>query len=554
MEEKIKQSIIKAIQQLQQSGEWRSLEIPKIEIEIPVDGKYGDFSSNIAMRLAPILQKEPIDIAARIAEQIFLSGVVGPEANFQKVNATYPGFLNFFLASACLAETVQQILRKGASFGRTNAGKRRKVLIEFISANPTGPLTLPNARGGFLGDTLANVYEFAGYNVTREYYVNDRGRQIEILGESVARRYLQTQGVNVPFPEELYQGGYIADLVKKIEWKDYKLTNSKKLEWVKERITKQALDLMLKDIQRVVKEKMKITFDDWFSEKKLYEDGYVDKAYKLLKKNGYVYEKEGAAWLATLKFGDEKDRVIIKSNGEGSYLHGDAALFYERAFKRKFNEVILIIGADHHGFEKRMKALPKMFNSETALDLIFIQLVTLTRQGKEVRMSKRAGNFVTIDDLIAEIGHDVARFFFLMSSADRHMNFDLDLAKEQSEKNPVFYVQYAHARICSILREAEKYLPPQKGQIVVAHDAERALVKLLLVFPGLIASIVANYEVHHLTHYALDLARAFHHFYDNCRVIDNGKVDLARYSIIRAAQIVLANTLALMGITAPEKM
>lgn len=559
IEAQIRNDISEAITRLQKSGEWPQFDVPVISVIQPVDSKHGDFSSTIAMQLAGLVGKHPIAIAEE------LQGIVRKQ--YSDVQVVHPGFINFFVSNEQLGQSVAAILDAGETYGQSTLGHGGKVLLEFISANPTGPLTLPNGRGGYLGDVLANVMTALGYEVIREYYVNDRGNQIDILGESVARRYLQSQGLNVPYAENLYQGEYIADLAKRVELKDYKLTNSKKMAWVKDRIKQQALKFMLEEIRRVVEQKMHIHYDNWFSEKSLYDSGLVDMVVDKLRERGHVYEQDGAWWLKTSAFGDDKDRVVVKQTGEGSYLQGDIALFYDRSFERKFDHIVTILGADHHGYEKRMKALPRMFDTQTTYDIIFIQMATLMKDGEEVRMSKRAGNFVTIEELIDEVGNDVARFFFLMYTPDRHMNFDLGLAKEQSQKNPVYYVQYAHARLCSVLREVNargvalteghsvaSSVDPVASPVVLTHEAERALVKQLLKLPPLLESISHNYEAHHLTTYAMETARSFHHFYDHCRVIDEEVVNPSRVALVRATRVVLAKTLGLLGVAAPEKM
>ncbi|PIW36609.1 MAG: arginine--tRNA ligase, partial [Candidatus Kerfeldbacteria bacterium CG15_BIG_FIL_POST_REV_8_21_14_020_45_12] len=534
-----------AIESLVKDGTWPELTLPDIRLDRPDQEVHGDFASNISMQLAPQVKKSPLEIAGDIKDRL--------TGEYDKVQIVHPGFLNIFVGSSQLAIELAAILEAGDGYGDSEEGKGQKILLEFISANPTGPLTLPNGRGGYLGDVLARAHKALGYKVTTEYYVNDRGNQIDILGESVARRWLQKQGVNVPYPEELYQGDYISDLADQLEMKDYKLTNLKKMEWVKGRVKELALQLMLKEIQRVVKDKMKIKFDVWNSEKQIYDQKLPEVMLAKLQEIGSVYQQEGATWLKTSEFGDDKDRVLIKSSGEGAYLQGDLSLFYERSFTRRQNKVIVILGADHHGYEKRLKALPKLLKSDTEFDLIFTQMATLMKDGQEVRMSKRKGNFVTIEELIDEVGNDVARFFFLMYSANRHLNFDLDLAKEESDKNPVFYVQYAYARICSVLREVHKATPVTHQDLKITEDAERELIKTLLVLPGLLHDVVENYEAHHLTTYAMAVARAFHHFYAHCRVIDQGEINPSRVALVKATKLVLKKTLDTLGVAAPEK-
>lgn len=542
----IQKDIVHAVEALQKSGHWPAAQLPEIRIDIPAEESHGDFSSPAAMQLASVLRKSPLEIANDIKSQL--------QGEYDHVQIVHPGFLNFFVSSTQRGTELKEIIKKGEAYGKANIGHRQKVLLEFISANPTGPLTLPNGRGGYLGDVLSNVLSELGYAVIREYYINDRGNQIDLLGESVVRRYLQSMRINVPYSEECYQGEYINDIAQQIEWKDYKLTNLKKIEWIRDRVKTQALALMLAEIKRVVKEKMQITYDNWMSEKSLYDAGLPEKVLKTLQEKDAVYEKDGAQWVRTSNYGDDKDRVLVKTSGEGAYMQGDFALVYERAFERKVRKVILILGADHHGYEKRLKAIPQLLGADMQFDIIFTQMATLMKDGEEIRMSKRKGNFVTIEELIDEVGNDVARFFFLMYSSDRHMNFDLGLAKEKSDNNPVYYVQYAHARLCSILREVEKLGTPVLKDVTVEHAAEKALLKQLHAFPTLLQSVGQTYEVNHLATYAVDLARAFHHFYGNCRVIDNDVVNPSRYALILATKQVLQKTLTLLGVSAPEKM
>ncbi|OGY85805.1 MAG: arginine--tRNA ligase [Candidatus Kerfeldbacteria bacterium RIFOXYA2_FULL_38_24] len=547
MKNNIIDDITQAIYGLQHEGGWPNFALPKFVVEKPNDKTHGDFACNIALQLAPVLKKSPLEIAEEIREHL-------NAGQYDEVQIAPPGFLNFFSANVQFAQAVQEILDKKEKYGSSNQGAQAKVLLEFISANPTGPLTLPNGRGGYLGDVLSNVYQDQGFDVSREYYINDRGHQIDMLGESVMRRYLQSQGINVAYDEELYQGAYIKELAQKIELEDYKLSNPEKMEWIKKRVKELALNLMLTEIKRVVTHKMEIHYDSWFSEKSMYDLNLPKMILAKLKEKSAIYEKDGAVWLKTTKHGDDKDRVLIKSSGEGAYMQGDVALFYHRAFERKFQKIILILGADHHGYEKRLKAIPPLLQSDTRFDIIFTQMVTLMKGKEEMRMSKRKGDFVTIEELIDEVGNDVTRFFFLMYSSDRQMTFDLSLACEKSEKNPVFYVQYAHARICSMLKNAEKEGVPALEKIVISHAAERSLARELMRLPEILEEVVRTYEAHHLTTYAQDLARAFHHFYDKCRVIDNDQVLASRYQLVKATQIVLAKTLKILGVSAPEKM
>ncbi len=517
------------------------------EIEHPKEKRFGDYSTNIAMQLAGELDQEAMEIGKKLVKKIKWPAAV------DKVTVAAPGFLNFYLSENWLCRQITQFL-KNKKFGDSLIGQGKKTQIEFISANPTGPLHIGNGRGAYMGDALGNVLKTAGYKVQREYYLNDMGKQVEILGESVRIRYFQNQGINLKFPEHGYKGKYINELAKKLKMVDnYKL---KDVEKVKERIRDRALKIMVESIKKVVEKEMKVKFDKWFSEKSLYNKGIVEKVFETLKERKLLYKSEGAIYVKTTLYGDDKDRVLVKNDSEPTYFLSDIAYHFEKIALRKFDKVIDIWGADHHGHQVRMQAIMRALGYEGKLDIIIYQLVRLIENGQEVKMSKRSGTFVTLEELIKKVGNDVARFFFLMYSADTHMDFDLNLAKEKSEKNPVYYVQYAHARICSIIKNALKLhrKPKAHNPQKLAKKEEFDLLKELIKFPEVIEEIAETYEIHKLPFYAQNLASRFHDFYTNCRVIEDDNLNVKRFELIKLTKFVLAKTLNLMGISAPERM
>ena len=510
----------------------------EVEVERSTKAIYGDYASNIAM----VLKKNPQEIAkaikpateplqeARGKKRIkFFSPIL------DKIEVRN-GFINFFISKEYLQKQVGEILKSKDEFGKLKIGKRQKVNIEFVSANPTGPLTLGNGRGGFCGDVLANVLSTAGFNTEREYYINDTGEQVRKLGHSV-----------LGDKEAVYRGKYIEDLNKRVEGKNA------------QEIGEKAAKIILKEMIKPTIKKMGIEFDTWFSEKNLYRKKETKKILDFLRKKGLLYEKEGAIWFKSTEFGDDKDRVLIKADGEATYFLSDI-VYLKNKFKRGFKILFFFWGADHFGYVNRIKAAVKALSfDEENVRIVIMQLVRLIRQGKEVKMAKRTGTYVTLDDLIDEVSLDVARFFFLSRSPDTHLNFDLDLAKEQSEKNPVYYVQYAHARICSILRKRktknEKLKTTTKNLKLLNHPSELGLIKQIIRFPEIVEDTAKDYQVQRLPQYATDLATTFHQFYRDCRVI-SGDENLiqARLCLVLVAKSVLKNTLNLMGISAPEKM
>lgn len=524
LRDKIKKLIEKGIKELQGQNKLPEFRIPEISVECPEKESCGDYSANISLRIAKIAKKNPMEIAGLIKDSI-------SQPIFSKVETAKPGFINFFISENYLKEQVKTILKQKRQFGSLKIGKKEKVNVEFISANPTGPLTLGNGRGGFSGDVLANVLEKAGYRAEREYYINDTGGQVKKLGDSIVGK------------EIFYKGEYINDLKKQIKEKDPAIVGQR------------AVAIILKDMIKPLVKKMGVKYDIWFSERSLDKNKEIDKILELLKKKGLTYKKEEALWFKTTRFGDDKDRVLIKADKEKTYFASDVA-YLKNKFDRGFKKLIIIWGADHYGYIRRIKAAAKALGyKKEQIDVIIMQMVRLLEKGKEVKMSKRAGIFVTLDELINEVGLDAARFFFLMRGADSHLNFDLDLAKKKSADNPVYYVQYAYARICSIFRKGKTEVMEIKGELELNEKEEFDLIRHLIKFPEIIEDTAEDYQVQRIPQYAVELADSFHHFYEKCRVVsEDKKITQARLNLILAVKIVLKNVLDLMAISAPEKM
>jgi len=525
--QEIKNLIEKSIKELQKKGFFSAFNIPKIQAEQPEIKGRGDYATNMAMTIARENKKSPIEIAETLKNQILIS----KSGIFEKIEIANPGFINFFLSQEYLQKQIEDILKKKDKFGQLDVGKGKKVNVEFISANPTGPLTLGNGRGGFCGDVLTNVLNKAGYKAKKEYYINNTGEQVRKLGHSV-----------VGDSEAVYKGEYIDNLRKRVKGNDPNEVGQK------------AAKIILEEMIRPSVKRMGINFDVWFSEKNLYDKKEVKKVLEWLRNKGLAYEKDGALWFKSTKFNDDKDRVLIKADGETTYLASDAA-YLKNKFNRGFEHLIYIWGADHFGYIERVKGMAEALGyKKEQTDFIIMQLVRLLEKGQEVRMSKRTGVYVVLDELIDEVGLDVARFFFLTKSPNTHLNFDLGLAKEHSEKNPVYYIQYAYARICSIFKKTN--LKPQTSKLeLLTHNNELELIKKLIQLPEIIEDTAYDYQVQRLTQYAVELATIFHQFYHNCRVIsEDKKLSQSRLALVSATKIVFKNTLDLMGISAPEKM
>ena len=508
----VRQEIIKLIG-------WASGESPeKISIEEPPEKNHGDYSTNIALRL----KTDPEKIISKLKAK--------KPNPFEKIERAGPGFINFFLCKEYLQKKVKEILKDKEKFGELKIGRGKRVNIEFISANPTGPLTLGNGRGGFCGDVLSNVLQKAGFRVEREYYINDTGEQVRKLGHSV-----------LGDSEAVYRGDYINYLKKKVK------------KGKADKVGEKAARIILKEMIRPTIGKMEINFDNWFSEKSLYQKKEIEKVMGFFKKKGLLYKKEGALWFQSSKFSDDKDRVLIKADGQPTYFLSDAA-YLKNKIDRKFKMLFFFWGADHFGYINRIKAAAEAFGfGKDNVKIIIMQLVRLIRQGKEVKMAKRTGVYVTLEELINEVGLDATRFFFLSRASDSHLNFDLDLAKERSAKNPVYYAQYAHARICSILRKSSNFSFRTLNSL--DHPSELAFIRQLIRFPEIVEDTAKDYQTQRLPQYVIDLSSAFHKFYRDCRVLTEEKnLSEARLALVLAGQIVLKNAFSLMGISAPEKM
>jgi arginyl-tRNA synthetase len=541
VKEKIKEIIKKAILELQKRENWSDFEMPQIEMDYPKNEAFGDYSTNVAMILAKILKKNPVEIAELLKPSFRKFLKLG-----FRIEIVTPGYINFYLSEKYLQNKIEEINKLGEKFGNSGKGKGEKIHLDFVSANPTGPVTLGNGRGGTLGDALANILAKAGYQPYREYYVNDFGNQIKVLGHSILKD-----------SEAQYKGEYIDELAKKIKGDD------------PFQIGQAAAKIILEEIIKPSMDKIGIVFDNYFSEKSLHTSGEVEKVFADFTAKDYFYEKDGAIWFRAEKFGDEKDRVVRKSTGEVTYFGGDIA-YHKNKFERGFARAVDVWGADHHGDMKRVLGAVEALGHKGKLKIIISQLLKVIKDGKEFRMSKRKGTYVSIDDLLDEVGKDAVRFFFLMYSNDTHMTFDLDLAKERSEKNPVYYVQYAHARICSILRKSQYPNPNiqinSKSEIknpkrntdtgLLIHEKELNLIRELNKFPELVEEIAENCEVHKLPYYGIKLADKFHSFYNDCRVIDeeNPEMTGARLELVKAVRIVLKETMALIGVETPEQM
>ncbi|EHL78730.1 MULTISPECIES: arginine--tRNA ligase [Bacillus] len=528
-------------------------ELPAIVLETPKDKAHGDYSTNIAMQLARIAKKPPRQIADEIKNQFDRS-----QASVKEIEIAGPGFINFFMDHHYLTKLIPAILEAKDRYGESNAGAGQKIQVEFVSANPTGDLHLGHARGAAVGDSLCNVMEKAGYEVTREYYINDAGNQIHNLALSVEARYFQALGKDKDLPEDGYYGEDIVQIGKRLaeEFGDRYLhvDEQERYQFFREYGLKYEMEKLKKDL-----ENFRVSFDVWYSETSLYKNGKIDEALEVLRKSGYTYEKDGALWFRSTAFGDDKDRVLIKSDGSYTYLTPDIA-YHRDKFERGFDKVINIWGADHHGYIPRMKAAISAlgFNAEN-LEVEIIQLVHLYKNGEKMKMSKRTGKAVTMRELIEEVGLDAVRYFFAMRSGDTHMDFDLDLAVSQSNENPVYYAQYAHARICSILRQAEEQqisIDDQVDLSLLGTEKEIDLLKKLGDFPLVIADAAEKRTPHRVANYIQELASAFHSFYNANKVLDQDHLPLskARLSLVKAVQITLKNALSLIGVSAPEKM
>lgn len=544
----------KAIRKAQKNEALREFEIPVIPVERPKQEERGDLASPICLQLARLARMAPMKVAEIVIPLM-------PRAEYlSKIEVAPPGYINFYLDPQWVARQVQVILDAGERFGDVPLGGGKKVQVEYISANPTGPLHIGSGRNAVIGDALANVMEAAGYQVQREYYVNDAGTQMGLFAETLYARYAQALGREETVPEGGYHGAYMVELGQRAaqEHGD-RLLSLPKADALKE-LNDIGLAYMLDSIRRDA-ELMGIHYDRYFSERSLYQDGTFGRVMSLLREGGYVIEKDGAVWFTTGPGDNAKDEVIIRSNGTPGYFASDIAYHYDKFVLRGFYRVIDVWGADHQGHVPRMFAMMKALDLDPQkLSIILYQLVTLKRSGEVVRLSKRTGDIVTLREVLEDVGADAVRYFLLSRAAESQMDFDLDLAKQQSNENPVYYIQYAHARICSIVRVAqERDKEGKHGNLaLLVHPMEQALIRSMLMLPEIVELAAQTLSPHHLAAYAQELAGHFHAFYRDCRVVSSDPAEQeltqARLELVRAARIVLARALQLMGMSTPEQM
>lgn len=575
--QQVKETVMNALGRLVAEGKIEAVPLPTFNVERPADVSHGDFSCNAAMASAKALRNNPRAIGQMIADAAVLDGTV-----FEKIEVAGPGFLNFFISPLWFNETVGEVISSGSDYGKTELGKGKRVLVEFVSANPTGPMHIGNARGGALGDSLSSVLQFAGYDVEREFYVNDAGNQIEKFGKSLSIRYMQIADgnkadviasygdedvcrkifedeENFPMPEDVYKG---VDIIEHA-YNFYKINGDKFVnadeESRKSALVEYALPLNIDGLEKDLA-KYRIVYDTWFRESSLHKSGAVKQIVDMLTEKGQTYEKDGAIWFKASDFGDDQDRVLVRANGIPTYFVPDIAYHYNKLVTRGFDKAIDILGADHHGYIARMKAaLTALGVDASKLDIVIMQMVMLVRNGETVKLSKRSGKAITLSTLLDEVPIDAARFFFNLRDPNTHLEFDLELAIEESSNNPVFYVQYAHARICSILRRMEEegtgYSNIPVSELNFNHPAELALIRHIAALPNCINEAAKDYNPSKITKYLCDLAQLFHKFYDNCKIKgEEENILQSRLSLCVATKTVFKNLLDLLKVDAPEKM
>lgn len=575
--QQVKETVMNALGRLVAEGKIEAVPLPAFNVERPADVSHGDFSCNAAMASAKALRNNPRAIGQMIADAAVLDGTV-----FEKIEVAGPGFLNFFISPLWFNETVGEVISSGGDYGKTELGKGKRVLVEFVSANPTGPMHIGNARGGALGDSLSSVLQFAGYEVEREFYVNDAGNQIEKFGKSLSIRYMQIADgnkadviasygdedvcrkifedeENFPMPEDVYKG---VDIIEHA-YNFYKINGDKFVnsdeESRKSALVEYALPLNIDGLEKDLA-KYRIVYDTWFRESSLHKSGAVKQIVDMLTEKGQTYEKDGAIWFKASDFGDDQDRVLVRANGIPTYFVPDIAYHYNKLVTRGFDKAIDILGADHHGYIARMKAaLTALGVDASKLDIVIMQMVMLVRNGETVKLSKRSGKAITLSTLLDEVPIDAARFFFNLRDPNTHLEFDLELAIEESSNNPVFYVQYAHARICSILRRMEEegtgYRNIPVSELNFNHPAELALIRHIAALPNCINEAAKDYNPSKITKYLCDLAQLFHKFYDNCKIKgEEENILQSRLSLCVATKTVFKNLLDLLKVDAPEKM
>ncbi len=537
--------------------EWGIDNLPYVEIEIPKNEKMGDFAITVAMRLTGLLKRPPKEIAEEIVGKINEQ----QPGFFEKIEIAGPGFINLTLKKEYFYDNLAHLLEEGHSSLTTDIGKGRKVQVEFVSANPTGPLHIGHGRGAAVGNALCNVLKAAGFDVQKEFYINDAGLQVRLLGQSVFVRYQQLLGNDLPFPEEGYKGDYVESIAEDIRKSSSDTYLNSTFKECGEFFTEYSYKMMLTNLAEDLKD-FGVVFDNWQSEKDLHKKGRVREALDTLRSKGLIYDKDGAVWFGASNFKDDKDRVVKKQNGEFTYFASDIC-YHKDKLDRGFETIIDIWGADHHGYIPRIKSVLAAFDlPEEKFRVILIQMVSLLRHGAPVQMSKRAGSFITLREVIDEVGADITKFIFLTRRADSHLDFDLDVAKEQSSENPVFYVQYAFARISSLFREANERGIKSQGLLHNAADLsmlreseEIVLIKKLLQYPMVFEGAALALEPHRITYYLQEMAGVFHAYYYKHRIIsDEPDMTLARLSLCLGVKIVLEEGLKILGVSAPEKM
>ncbi|TDM26357.1 arginine--tRNA ligase [Macrococcoides caseolyticum] len=539
--EEIKQAILKAE---------LVTEVPEIKIENPKDTKNGDYATNIAMVLTKLAKRNPREIAQAIVDNLDVQ-----KADISKVDIAGPGFINFYMDNAYLTGIITEALTKKVDFGKGEP-KDERILVEYVSANPTGSLHIGHARNAAVGDTLSNVLSAAGYDVLREYYINDAGKQIENLAYSIEARFLQALGQDKALPADGYHGKDIIEIGKDLAEKHPEYKDVEEAERIKA-FRKLGLDYQMEKLKKDLTE-FNVHFDNWFSETSLYENKEIDKALEQMRQRGYIFEEDGATWLRTTEFGDDKDRVLIKKDGSYTYFLPDIAYHYDK-IERGYDTLINLFGADHHGYINRLKASLETFGVDSKrLEIQVMQMVRLLQDGQEVKMSKRTGNAITLRDIMDEVGIDAARYFLTMRSPDSHFDFDMELAKSESSDNPVYYAQYAHARICSMLRQAkEAGITPSRdaNYALITNEKAFELLKRVADFESVIEQAAEHRAPHRITNYIQDLAAHFHKFYNAEKVLtDDIEKSRAYVAMIEAVRITLQNALTLVGVSSPEKM
>lgn len=555
--ELLKKLITESMRRYLQSKCFDLSKVPSIVLTTPKSPEHGHLSTNIALQLSGMLQEEPREIAGYIVD-----GIAKEDTEvIEKIEIAGPGFINFYLKNTILHNVLAEIMRKKEQFGCSDMGQGEKIMVEFVSVNPTGPLHVGHGKCAAVGDALSRILTAAGYDVATEYYINDHGKQMDILGESVLTRYRQLLGEKIEFPENGYQGDYIISLAKEMVEKYQDKYRNKgdhnTIQFFKDVAQRKILQDIKDDLTS-----FGVNFDRWFSEESLYAGNEVQPVIERLKQQDFVYLDKGAWWLKATQFGDEKDRVVLRENGEATYLASDIA-YHDNKFKRGFQTLIDIWGADHHGYIKRMEAaIQALGYPPDSFQVLLVQFVTLMREGKAIGMSTRGGKFITLKELMKEVGKDVARYFFLMNSHDSHTEFDLDVAKSQSMENPVFYIQYAYARICSIIEKArmknivlDTQTESQINLALLTEKEELELIKKLASFRRVVERSALQWKPCLIAAYLHDLAAIFHKYYTEHKVIgEDQSLSEARLYLICSAKIVLENALALLGIQAPERM